>query len=205
MALYFAGTRKSFNKKTKASLFSCIFSLSLINAIPYCIIYNSSICQFLCLLVSSLYKDFMYLFFIPHQCNTRLLYIQQHCKQIKRKASITSARLYQHHSIQLIANFKMISSTSAYLILVISFTLAGFLNHNILHPKITKNTQKLHEIAPKSVTYAVFRFESGNFYTGQNFFTQAPPVVPVTNMRYGQKMQAFSKMFQHEPTQTNPL
>ena len=71
-----------------------------------------------------------------------------------------------------------------YLILVISFTLAEFLNPNILHPKITKNTKKLHEIAPKSVTYAVFRFESVSFYTGQNFFTQAPPVVPVTNMRY---------------------
>ena len=73
---------------------------------------------------------------------------------------------------------------NAYLIIVISLTLAGFFNPNILHPKITKNTHKLHEIAPKSVTYAVFRFESGNFYTGQNFFTQAPPVVPVTNMRY---------------------
>ena len=78
-----------------------------------------------------------------------------------------------------------------YLIFVISFTLAGFLNPNILHPKITKNTQKLHEIAPKSVTYAVFRFESGNFYTGQNFFTQAPPVVPVTNMRYGKHWEWY--------------
>ena len=25
----------------------------------------------------------------------------------------------------------------------------------------------------------------GKFYTGQKKFTQAPPVVPVTNMRYG--------------------
>ena len=43
-----------------------------------------------------------------------------------------------------------------YLILVISFTLAGFLNPNILHPKITKNTQKLQQIVPKSVKYAFF-------------------------------------------------
>ena len=71
-----------------------------------------------------------------------------------------------------------------YLILVISFTLAGFLNPNILHPKITKNTQKLQQIAPKSVKYAVFCVQSGKFYTGQNFFTQALPVVHVTIMRY---------------------
>ena len=43
-----------------------------------------------------------------------------------------------------------------YLIFVISFTLAGFLNPNILHPKITKNTQKLQQIVPKSVKYAFF-------------------------------------------------
>ena len=72
----------------------------------------------------------------------------------------------------------------SYLIFVISFTLAGFLNTNILHPKITKSTKKLQQIAPKSVKYAVFRVQSGKFYTGQNLFTQAPPVVPVTNMRH---------------------
>ena len=88
-------------------------------------------------------------------------------------------------------------SQAPYLILVISFTLAGFLNPNILHPKITKKTQKLHEIAPKSVTYAVFRFESGNFYTGQNFFTQAPPVVPVTNMRYVNKYKILLNNWEH--------
>ena len=72
-----------------------------------------------------------------------------------------------------------------YLILFISFTLAGFLNPIILHPDITKNTQKLLQIAPKSVKYAFFCVQSGKFCTGQNLFTQAPPVVPVTNMRYG--------------------
>ena len=70
------------------------------------------------------------------------------------------------------------------LILVISFTQAGFLNPNNLQTKITKNTQKLQQIAPKSVHYEVFRVQSGKFYTRQNFFTQALPVVPVTNMRY---------------------
>ena len=48
-----------------------------------------------------------------------------------------------------------------------------------------KNTQKLQQIAPKSVKYAVVSVQSGTFYTGQNLFTQALPVVPVTNMRCG--------------------
>ena len=30
-----------------------------------------------------------------------------------------------------------------------------------------------------------FFVQSGKNFTGQNLFTQAPPVVPVTNMRYG--------------------
>ena len=30
----------------------------------------------------------------------------------------------------------------------------------------------------------MFCIQSGKFYTEQNLFTQAPPVVPVTNMRY---------------------
>ena len=33
-------------------------------------------------------------------------------------------------------------------------------------------------------TEGVKLFHSGKFYTGQKKFTQAPPVVPVTNMRY---------------------
>ena len=61
----------------------------------------------------------------------------------------------------------------------------NFLNPIFLHPKITKNTKKLQQIAPKSVKCAIFCVQSRNIYTGQNLFTQAPPVVPVTNMRYG--------------------
>ena len=47
-----------------------------------------------------------------------------------------------------------------------------------------KNTQKLHQIAPKVYNMQFFSIQSGKFYTGQNIFTEAPPVVPVTNMRY---------------------
>ena len=72
-----------------------------------------------------------------------------------------------------------------YLIFVISFTVAGFLNPYILHPQITKNTSKLQQSAPKSVKHAVLRVQSGKFSTRQILFTPAPPVVPVTNMRYG--------------------
>ena len=38
-----------------------------------------------------------------------------------------------------------------YLIFVISFTLAGFLNPNILHQTITKNIKILQQIAQKKV------------------------------------------------------
>ena len=50
-----------------------------------------------------------------------------------------------------------------------------------------QNTHKLQQIPQKDVKYAVICVQSGKFYTGQNFFTRAPPVVPVTNMRYESK------------------
>ena len=77
--------------------------------------------------------------------------------------------------------------SKTYRIFVISFTLAGFLTPHILHQKITKKTQKLQQITPKRVKYAVFRVHSGKFYTGPIFFTQTLPVVLVTNMVYGLK------------------
>ena len=61
---------------------------------------------------------------------------------------------------------KSLGGFGPYLIFVISFTLAGFLNPNILHPKITKNTQKLQQIAPKSAKNAFFYVQSGKFHTG---------------------------------------
>ena len=81
-----------------------------------------------------------------------------------------------------IKSIKLLSHT--YLIFVISFTQAGFLNSKVLHPKTTQNTHKLQQIPQKDVKYAVICVQSGKIYTGQNFFTRAPPVVPVTNMRY---------------------
>ena len=46
----------------------------------------------------------------------------------------------------------------AYLIFVISFTQAGFLIPNFLHPKISTKT-------PKSVKHAIFGAQSVKFYT----------------------------------------
>ncbi len=45
------------------------------------------------------------------------------------------------------------------------------------HPKITTNCPKKYKICS-------FPVQSGKFYTREVFFTQALPVVPVTNMRY---------------------
>ena len=45
---------------------------------------------------------------------------------------------------------------SAYLIFVISFTPAGFLNPTILHPKITKNTQKITTNCTKKCKICIF-------------------------------------------------
>ena len=83
----------------------------------------------------------------------------------------------------------------SYLIFVISFTQAGFLNSKVLHPKTTQNTHKLQQIPQKDVKYAVICVQSGKFYTGENFFTRAPPVVPVTNMRYGEPFISDSFIF----------
>ena len=63
------------------------------------------------------------------------------------------------------------------------------MNSKVLHPKTTQNTHKLQQIPQKDVKYAVICVQSGKFYTRQNFFTRAPPVVPVTNMRYEQQQQ----------------
>ena len=39
----------------------------------------------------------------------------------------------------------------------------------------------------------------GKIYTRQNVFTQAPPVVPVTNMRYGPVQKTPCKSFEKCP------
>ena len=45
-------------------------------------------------------------------------------------------------------------------------------------------TQKYPKNTRKTVKNVVFRVQSEKFYTWQNYFTRAPPVVPVTNIRY---------------------
>ena len=40
------------------------------------------------------------------------------------------------------------------------------------------------QMSLKKSNLCIFFIKSGKIYTWQNFFTQAPPVVPVTNMRY---------------------
>ena len=53
-----------------------------------------------------------------------------------------------------------------------------------------QNNRKLQQIPQKNVKYAVLCVQSGKFYTGQIFFTRAPPVMPATNMRYGPEQLA---------------
>ena len=63
--------------------------------------------------------------------------------------------------------------------------------------KITKTPKNYKKIAPKKCQICGFRIQSGKFYTGQIFFTQAPPVVPVTNMRYASKKRKTISDFIH--------
>ena len=79
---------------------------------------------------------------------------------------------------------------------MIFFTQAKFLenkiytekrvNYDKLHSKLPilrVNYDKLHSKLP------IFCVKSLKIYTGQKKFTWAPPVAPVTNMRYGQGLQ----------------
>ena len=74
-----------------------------------------------------------------------------------KRVRITNICEIQHAAVNRV-NCPVSDRSGPYLIFVISFTLAGFFNPNILHPKITKNTQKLKQIDPKSVKYAIFFF-----------------------------------------------
>ena len=51
-----------------------------------------------------------------------------------------------------------------------------------------KNTQKIQQIGPKSVKYALIRVQSDKFYTRQMFFYTGAACGPVTNMRYGHQV-----------------
>ena len=55
----------------------------------------------------------------------------------------------------------------------------------------TEDVKLLHSKVP------IFRVKSGKNYTGQIFFTQAPLVVLVTNMRYEIDRYLFQDYFTH--------
>ena len=65
-----------------------------------------------------------------------------------------------------------------YLIFVIFFTQAKFLENKIYTEIYTVYCQFTHSKLP------IFRVKSVKIYTGQKKFTRAPPVATVTNMRY---------------------
>ena len=56
--------------------------------------------------------------------------------------------------------------------------------NQILHPKKRLKAPKTLKMSLKKSNICIFFTQSGKIYTWQKFFTQAPPVVPVTNMRY---------------------
>ena len=61
-----------------------------------------------------------------------------------------------------------------------------FRKPNFTPKKTTEGTKNTKNVSEK-VKYMHFFTQSGKIYTWQKIFTQAPPVVPVTNMRYAQQ------------------
>ena len=64
------------------------------------------------------------------------------------------------------------------------FFYTGFPNPKFYTQKNTKNTPKHAKKSLKVLNICSFCVQSGKFYTWQNILTRAPPVVPVTNIRY---------------------
>ena len=64
------------------------------------------------------------------------------------------------------------------------FTHAKFLENKIYTEIYTVNCQFTQLIANLHSKLPIFRVKSVEIYTGQKKFTRAPPVAPVTNMRY---------------------
>ena len=108
-------------------------------------------------------------------------------KQITRSLGKIDCKTVRHIRI-----LNITSGVSTYLIFVIFFTRAKFLenkiytekrvNYDKLHSKLPilrVNYDKLHSKLP------IFRVKSVKIYTGQCFFTQTLSVVSVTNIRYG--------------------
>ena len=76
------------------------------------------------------------------------------------------------------------TTSCSYLIFVISFTQATFFNSKFYTRKLTKNTPKTLKNFPEKSNICSFCIQSGKCYTWQNIFTRAPPMVPVTIIRY---------------------
>ena len=81
-----------------------------------------------------------------------------------------------------------------YLIFVIFFTRAKFLENKIYTEKTRKLRQNIQKIANFMRYYGkihnklpIFRVKSV-IYTGQKKFTRAPPMAPVTNMKYAAEL-----------------
>ena len=78
-----------------------------------------------------------------------------------------------------------------YLIFVISFTQAGFSKTKFYTQKKRLKAPKTLKMSLKKSNICIFFTQSGKNYTWQKFFTQAPPVVPLTNMRYGEDQRVW--------------
>ena len=63
---------------------------------------------------------------------------------------------------------------------------------NFTPKKTTKDTKNTKNVSEKVKCMQFFLTQSGKIYTWQEIFTQAPPVVPVTNMRYVGKSYCLS-------------
>ena len=72
----------------------------------------------------------------------------------------------------------------SYLIFVIFFTQAKFSEKKIYSEIYTVNCQFTQKIANLHSKLPIFRVKSVKIYIGQKKFTRAPPVAPVTNIRY---------------------
>ena len=96
---------------------------------------------------------------------------------------------------------EMVTNFEAYLIFVISFTQAAFFNSKFYTRKLTKNTPKTLKNVPEKSNICSFCIQSGKCYTWQNIFTRAPPMVPVTIIRYGSIQDPGSRMASLESIQ----
>ena len=85
-----------------------------------------------------------------------------------------------------------------YLIFVISFTQAKFSENKIYTEKHWVVLHKRCQLSNYYTEKYQFCVHSGKIYTGQKKFTPAPPVVPVTNIRYDPEITYQNFTFQQK-------